>query len=311
MTMDNMNTDEFYRTASGLLGPRSIQTKRVAVAGLGSGGGRVAAELGRLGVNLLLVERPEERLEEHNVLRHVLDYRSLGKLKLLEMLEYIRNLNPSTHIESCPLDVVENQEAFEKQLKLWRPDVLAVCTDNEPSKHALNKVAFSLGIPQTGGAVYDRGVGGEVYRTSPGQACYGCLASHLSLERYAPRSRDDNYDSAPEDSPTQSICALNLDIQQIALLQCRMTLQLLLGTTWEELRVPGEVNLCVFANRVVPGIFARGWHCEFYSVSRQKDCLICGQGCTGFEHDADRIVAELKKSSSSSSPSCELKMANK
>jgi molybdopterin/thiamine biosynthesis adenylyltransferase len=311
MTTENMNTDEFYRSISGLLDPRSIQTKRVAVAGLGSGGGRVAAELGRLGVNLLLVERPEERLEEHNILRHVLGYRSLGKLKMLEMLEYIRNLNPSTHVESCPLDVVEHQETLEKQLKLWRPDVIAVCTDNEPSKHAVNEVAFNLGIPQTGGAVYDRGVGGEVYRTRPGQACYGCLASHLSLERYAPRSRDDNYYNSSEASETQSICALNLDIQQIALLHCRMTLQLLLGTTWEELRVPGEVNLCVFANRVVPGTFARGWHCEFYSIARQKDCLTCGQGCAGFERDADRIVAELKKSSSSFSTICELNMANR
>lgn len=271
------NAAEFYRSVCGLVDPRRLSRKRVAVVGLGSGGGRVAAELGRLGVQLLLVERPRERIEEHNIVRHLLGYSSLGKPKLGEMAAYLANLNPAGQVKLCALDVVEQQDQFAAGLARWAPDVIAVCTDNEPSKHALNEVALRLRVPLTGGAVYDGGIGGEIYRVRPGQACYGCLATQLRLERQVPaagRARDYTNPAANENHTTS---ALNLDIGQIALLQSRLTLQFLLEPEADLVGLPAEVNLCVFANRRVQGVFARPWHCEFFSIARRADCLSCGQ----------------------------------
>ena len=111
---------EFYRPIMGVLNPALLPTRKVAVVGLGSGGSRVATELGRLGVQLLLVERPQERIEEHNIVRHVLGYRSLGKPKAREMVKYIHNLNPSACLRACSLDVVEQQTALERLLEKWR-----------------------------------------------------------------------------------------------------------------------------------------------------------------------------------------------
>ena len=290
-----MNEKEFYRRVSALLDPERLRTKRVAVIGLGSGGCRVAAELGRLGVQLLLIERPGERIEEHNLIRHLLGYRSLGKSKLDEMSHYIRNLNPSVRIETAGLDVVQQQPALRRSLTHWAPDLIAVCTDNEPSKHAIDQVAVHQKISQTGGAVYDGGIGGEVYRVRPGDACYGCLAAHLKLERQAPSlnaARD--YSSRP-DSPTTS--ALNLDIEQIALLQCRLALEFLLDTEPRRVRLPPEVNLCVFANYMVPGLFSRPWHGQFFSIPRRPDCLNCGVVPGEVESESARILSNLRESS--------------
>ena len=291
-----MDENEFYRPIMGVLNPALLPTRKVAVVGLGSGGSRVATELGRLGVQLLLVERPEERIEEHNIVRHVLGYRSLGKPKAREMVKYIHNLNPSACLRACSLDVVEQQTALERLLEKWRPDSIAVCTDNEPSKHAINEVALRLQVPQTGGAVYDGGIGGEVYRVRPGGACYGCLAAQLRLDRMtpAPGARAD-YSGFRTHAPPPT-AALNLDIEQIALLQSRLTLELLLGPASALTGLPPEVNLCVFSNRLVPGTFARPWHCEFFSVPRQSNCLGCGQTPSDLEAEAGRILSTLHRS---------------
>jgi len=276
-----MNQAEFYRPVTGLLDPEWLQMKRVA------------AELGRMGVHLLLVERPGERIEEHNIVRHLLGYRSLGKSKLSEMARHVRNLNPTAHVRSCSLDVVEQQPSFERLLARWHPDLVAVCTDNEPSKHAINEVALRLKLPQTGGAVYEGGIGGEVYRVPAGGACYGCLAAQLQLHRQVPKGATPDYTGAGNHR-TPTTVALNLDIEQIALLQCRMTLEMLLEPSPGLTGLPPEVNLCVFANRLVPGTFARPWHAEFFSVERRPDCLGCGQAPANVEAEAGKILSTLQ-----------------
>ena len=286
-----MEPRQFYKRIAGIIEPDQLRAKRVAVIGLGSGGSRVAAELARLGVELLLVERPQECLEEHNLVRHLLGHGALGRPKLEQMLAHLRALYPWLGLSDCALDVVKDAARFEQRLREWKPDLLAVCTDNEQSKHALNEVALRLDIPQTGAGVYDGGIGGEVYRVRPGQACYGCIAAQLQLQRHAPKPHsapDYNHLDLEEVPPT---AALSLDIEQIALLQCRMALELLLGQAPCAVGAGPEVNLWVFANRVVPGTFQRPLHCEFFRVPRQAECLECGRPNGDIEAEAGRILA--------------------
>lgn len=290
-----MNETEFYKPVSPLLNLDRLRAGRVAVIGLGSGGCRVAAELGRLGVALLLVDRPGELLEEHNIVRHLLGYSSLGKSKLAEMTAHIRNLNPAAKLEAREFEVVEQREDCERFLAGWRPGVIAVCTDTEPSKHALNEMALRLGAPQTGGAVYDGGIGGEVYRTRPGEACYGCLAWRLRLDRRQPSGSGPRDYSRPETPEAPVTCALNLDIEQIALLQVRLTLDLLLGPDARLAGIPSKANLCVFANRAIPGVSARPWHGEFFRLPRRAQCLSCGAPAADLEARAGEIRAALER----------------
>lgn len=289
-----MNSAEFYKRIAGILFPEKLRDRRVMVIGLGSGGCRVATELGRVGVPLILVDRPGELLLEHNIIRHALGYGSLGKPKVAEMAAHIRNLNPGVSVDTRALDVVDDLEAFQKQLEHMHPNVIAVCTDTEESKHAIDTAALRLKIPQVGAGVYDGGIGGEVYVVRPDQACYGCIAAHLQLQRQTKRRGvhiDYNHLDGDE---LRSTCALNLDIEQIALLQSRFVLHLLLEGDPDLIGLPPSVNLCVFSNRVVPSFFARPWHGEFYSVPRAPDCLDCGTLAGNIEAEAARIVGSLR-----------------
>jgi molybdopterin/thiamine biosynthesis adenylyltransferase len=287
-----MNPIRFYKRVAAILDPERIRRRRVAVVGVGSGGARVALELGRLGISLLLVDRPGERLEEHNIVRHVLGYRSLGELKLPELQRTILDHNPLAQVRCKELDVVEGGDEMEELFTEWRPDLIAVCTDNEASKHALNRVALALGIDQVGAGVYDGGIGGEVYRIRTGDACYGCIADKLQLRRYASAESSAPDYSSPE-SRTPSTCALNLDIEQIASLQSRMILDGLLGEAAGFTGLAHEINLCVFANRTVPGTFSRPWTAQFFRIARRGDCLECGTEPEDTAGKADRILAAL------------------
>ena len=289
-----MNEREFYKRVAGVFQPQKLKSKSALVVGLGSGGCRVAAELGRLGLRLVLVERPGERLLEHNIVRHVLGCRSLGKSKLGEMASYIKNLNPAARVTARALDVVEQHSQFVRLLEQTRPDLIAVCTDNEPSKHRINEAALRLGIPQVGAGVYDGGVGGEVYLVRPGQACYGCIAAQIQPRRPAPPGRADPDYSRLDLAEARATCALNLDIEQIALLHARLALNLLLGGEPDLIGIPARVNLCVFANRIVPGIFDRPLHGEFFCVPQDPECLLCGRRRENLEAEAEQILASLE-----------------
>ncbi|MGA9453286.1 MAG: ThiF family adenylyltransferase [Verrucomicrobiia bacterium] len=288
-----MNEAEYYRRVSQIFRPEQLRTKKTIVVGVGSGGSRVASELGRLGVSLTLVDLPDEMLEEHNIVRHVLGYDALGKPKTTELARYIRNLNPKTVIECVELDVTTNQAGFNRLVKRVHPDLLLACTDNQASKHAINEVALRLGIPVVGAGVYDGGIAGEVYITRAGAACYGCIATELQLKDSGPKkSLNIDYNNI-DLAETRSTSALNLDISQIALIHARVALNLLLSGEVDLLGLPPEANLIVFANRRVPGHFERPLHGEFFHIKKHQNCLVCGLPAQNVNAEADRILASL------------------
>ena len=288
-----MNDKEFYKRVRDVFRPETLRRKKVMVIGVGSGGCRVVAEIGRLGVAQVLIERPGELLEEHNIIRHLLGYDWLGRPKLLGVAQYIRNLNPTVEIDTIELDVLAEKEELGNRVEQMRPDLILVCTDNEQSKHAVDEVAVRLGVPVVGAGVYDGGVGGEVYVMRPGAACYGCIAAQLGLEtRTGDKGLNLDYNQLNLDE-IRSTCALNLDIEQIALIHARVALNLLLAGETDLLGLPPGVNHLVFANRIVPGTFERPLHCDFRIYAKRPDCLVCGDIPQGIQAEADRIRASL------------------
>ncbi|MDP7290510.1 MAG: ThiF family adenylyltransferase, partial [Phycisphaerae bacterium] len=78
-----MNRTEYYKRTLKVLNPDIAQAEVFLFDGVGSGGARGAEEAARFGVGtIILVDRPGERLEEHNIIRHTLGYRDLGRLKV-------------------------------------------------------------------------------------------------------------------------------------------------------------------------------------------------------------------------------------
>ena len=297
-----MNETEYFKRVSPIFCPEQLRTKKVISVGAGSGGGRVDMELGRLGVSLTLVDRPGELLEEHNIIRHVLGYDALGKPKTSALAHYIKNFNPNTMVETVELDVTANQDDFQHLVERVCPDLLLACTDNLPSKHAINDVAVRLGIPVVGARVYDGGIAGEVCITRPGAACFGCIATELQLKDSTPKKPlNIDYNNLDLDE-IRSTSALNLDISQIALIHARVALNLLFGGEPELLGLPPEVNLIVFANRRVAGHFDRPLHADFYHIKKNPDCLVCGASAQDSNVEAERILASLSIGRGTSKP---------
>ena len=193
------------------------------------------------------------------------------------------------------MNVTEEKDAFASLVKHWRPDLILVCTDDEPSKHSVNEVAMRLGIPMVIAGVYDAGIGGEVIVVRLGRACYGCIAAETQRpSALAAQGSAIDYNHLDLDE-LRSTAALNLDIEQIALLQSRVALNLLLGGEPELIGVPSEVNLFIYANRLVPGTFERPLHCEFHVIARRPDCLVCGDSREDVDTEAQRILDALHR----------------
>ncbi len=80
------------------------------------------------------------------------------------------------------------------------------------------------------------------------------------------------------------------------MLHSRFILEALLEEGPGFLGLDPKINLCVFANRVVPGTFERPLKAEFFHLPRQKDCLDCGEMAGNVEAEADRIMASVQGS---------------
>lgn len=289
-----MNKQKYYRRLFKLFRPEVLREASVNIAGCGAGGSRLATDLGRVGVRELLTDLRGELLEEHNILRHELGYASLGKPKTTELAKHILNYNPEAMISTAECNVVLEPERYEALILEHQVTLIADCTDNQPCHFAINTVATRHGVTVVGGAVYDGGVGGHVYITAPGRACYACIFPYLNLrDDLCEKPATIDY-SNPDVDELQSTSSLNLDISTIANIQARVALQALLGSETDIIGLPPEVNLILFANRAHADAFPRPLHATFHAIPRNPACLICSQTKACDENgEAETIIKSL------------------
>jgi hypothetical protein len=134
-----------------------------------------------------------------------------------------------------------------------------------------------MGVPVIFAGVFDGGCGGEVGHVRPGQACYACIASFLRRTSATGPETNETFDySNPENMQQRSTAALNLDIAQIALIEARVGLLLMLAETGNAPALEG--NYILFGNRPVEGLFPRMLHSETWDVPALDHCLVCGGG---------------------------------
>jgi molybdopterin/thiamine biosynthesis adenylyltransferase len=281
-----MNREEYFKRTASLLHPDITAGATTAIIGLGSGGARVAEEVARFGTGkIILVDRPGEKLEEHNLIRHPLGYSTLGRLKVQAMRERLLDIYPACQVEIVEADVCD-ESSIEQIIRDC--DQVHLCTDNEPSKHAVNSACVRLGVPMIFAGVFDGGCGGEVGRVLPAQACYACMATHLQRTTGAEAKEPAIDYSRGEQPAARTTAALNIDIAQIALIQARVGLMTLLALNDPDADFVG--NYILFGNRPVPGLFTRMLESEIWSIPRRTHCLIC---CDQPASDVDQLAGEL------------------
>jgi len=269
-----MNRTELFKRTESILKPETARTEVWAFIGVGSGGARVAEEAARFGVGtIILVDRPDEKLEEHNIIRHVLGYRDLGHLKVDAMRNHLLNINPDCAVETESLDVVADRQRLAEIVR--RSTQAHLCTDNERSKHVVNEEAVKAGVPLIFAGVFDGGCGGEVGRVMPDGPCYACMAHYLNRSgRFDEQRAPETFDYTNASGTEKSTAALNLDIAQIALIQARVGLLTMLGRHDKAADLKG--NYILFGNRAVEGLFPRMLSSDLWAIPRDPGCLICG-----------------------------------
>ena len=161
-----------YTRSKGLIEVGALEKRNVLIVGLGSGGANIAVELAKAGVgNFALVDF--DRLELHNIARHIAGVNELGRLKTNIVRDAIWSKNPYAHIETYPIDIMKEPATIEKLVT--ETDLVIAATDSLPSRYFLNALIIKHKKVGLFGRAVTRAEGGDVLRVRPGGPCYACL----------------------------------------------------------------------------------------------------------------------------------------
>ncbi|NQU24481.1 MAG: ThiF family adenylyltransferase [Candidatus Nealsonbacteria bacterium] len=290
--MRQHNQEELFKRTCDIIRPGLLQRETPLIVGAGSGGARVAEELVRSGIShIILADLPDERLLEHNIIRHPLGYRDLGRLKTEAVRDRLLDINPACQVEIHGLDFAEDRELAEHLLR--KATQCHSCVDNDKARYAINEMIVENHVPAFFAGVFDGGVGGEVIRVMPGGPCYACVASMLNRSPRFEQDRDESFDySDPDQDQYRSTAALNIDISQIALVHARVALNTLMEKYELEGGSPMEGNYVLFGNRQSAPLFPSMLHCETWQVQKADDCMVCsGLNEADCASQADEIMA--------------------
>lgn len=222
---------------------------RVTIVGCGSIGGATAEALVAYGIrNLTLID--PDRLKQHNVIRHRLTSRHLGRHKVRAIKGKLEEDAPGILVEDFPLDVVYDADFVRPLFR--ESDLVIGTTDGVEPRRVVNHLARRAGVPLVLGCVLEDGAIGEVLRVRVGSGCLLCNRTGL-VERGAMNpepSLDLGYGTGTRHLP---MTAIGGDLHMVGALAAKVAISTLLEAKGHrEQRLPGEQALV--ALRPVPDL---------------------------------------------------------
>jgi hypothetical protein len=152
--------------------------------------------------------------------------------------------------------------------------------DTEPAKYHFDALMRKHAKSWTLGEVLSGGIGGWVHAFRPGEACYGCVASHLRRAVNTDTSLPPDYANPRGPVEEATIPASKASINVIAGLHASATLGLLAGS------VP-EYSSLLLTLAKVGGVFAEALRPYKFRIPRSPECLICGAQAAPAGEDLD------------------------
>ena len=259
-----------------------LQTMKVGIIGLGSGGSFVAESLAMSGVGNFVLIDPGV-LKEANLIRHIATSYYVGSPKVSAISRTIHERIPNTGITLCYGTFADNTEALLRieGNTLDPVDLLIVCVDSEAVKFQVNEWALKHRVPAIYAGVYERGIGGDVCiidkRHTNSGPCYACWAEQLrdtSGPSDAAHTALD-YGQVNERGALNAEPGLWLDVVSVAAKQAKLALNFLLHGQGSQ-----APNTVVTANEVMELIDSarvRPFTTEWLRVNALDNCLVCGQ----------------------------------
>lgn len=254
-----------------------LRSKRVAVIGLGSGGGFVALALAMSGVgSFVLID--DDVLEPANVVRHVADRRYVGWNKADAVADLIQYRSESG-VTALPRRLTADAAAD----LLRGVDLVVSGLDGEQSKYVLNQACLDLRLPAVYAGVYERGEGGDACLILPYDGpCYACWAGALRADMAdQPPGPALDYGMIGADGTLEAEPGLWLHVTRVASVQADLALNLLLAGTPVHRAQPG--NTVLMANtalEILDGQTSLPHTAIWATIDRDPACLVCGSAYT-------------------------------
>jgi molybdopterin/thiamine biosynthesis adenylyltransferase len=158
----------------GVAGQQRLLDSRALIIGMGGLGSPAAMYLAAAGIGRLVIS-DYDRVEPSNLQRQIVHrHDDIGQPKALSARATLLSINPD--IEVTAVDWELDDAELAEQVKL--ADVVLDCSDNFPTRFAINRCCVATGTPLVSGAAIR--MEGQVATFLPAQAhspCYQCLYS--------------------------------------------------------------------------------------------------------------------------------------
>jgi molybdopterin/thiamine biosynthesis adenylyltransferase len=218
--------------------------------------------------------------KSHNVHRHYFGHNDVGQLKADLAAKWVRQFRPDVELDCRPIDLMDRGRQREIEAAVATSDIGICAVDNEAAKYHFDALMRKHGRPWTLGEVLSGGIGGWVHAFQPGEACYGCVASHLQRSVTTDNSPRPDYANPAATVQETTIPAGKAAIGTIAGLHATVTLGLLDGTD------PGFTSMLLPLAKV-DGVFAEALRVHKFRIPRSPECLICGAHASPAGEDLD------------------------
>jgi molybdopterin/thiamine biosynthesis adenylyltransferase len=167
---------EYFTRVVGSVNFPLLQSKRVAVVGIGWVGSRIAEELANCGVGYLRLIDPDT-LKIENLYRHALPKGYLGWNKAIGLADYLSHQVEGLQAESIARGIDEGVPGELLERWLGEADLVVVATDKPHVQKQVGQRALILDIPSIFPALYEDGGGEVVVQFTRDVPCFGCFSA--------------------------------------------------------------------------------------------------------------------------------------
>ena len=160
-------------------GQQRLLDARALVIGMGGLGSPVGMYLAAAGIGHLVLS-DYDWVDESNLQRQIVHREAdIGQSKAASAARTLAALNPRARIDALDYELDEG----ELHAQAAAADVVLDCTDNFPSRFALNRVSRASGTPLvSGAAIRWQGQVAAFVPTLAGAGCYACLYPDESVQ---------------------------------------------------------------------------------------------------------------------------------